>query len=434
MTVSFMASTAGKKDWFLYIYMACMCLYIYASADIIWLDRFPLSVICMLTIVVSVVKIVQMKDSITPQQFLLCCSFFLYSILSFFFFSWGGGLFFITVPTFFLVTTSVILLPIDEKKLLLSAISKCMVFIIIISVPAWLLFLAGVNLPHSDPIYHPNGFHVYYDYHFFSMGAKNDDVFDMILPRFSSVFLEPGQFATPCVFLFFLNGARFNRKNLPFIIGIILSFSLVGLVLFVGSIMARKIIIKEKHLYIKLLLISAILGGVGYYYTQYVDQEDPVNMYVFSRLQYDEDKGFSGNNRTSSYFEKKYQKFLQSSDLYIGIKQQLKDGYDWTYNCSGYKKFIVNHGLIGFGVFMFFVFLLFYFNRSKPSFFFFVIIVTAFFVRDLLNAPLWLYIAIVGFTLLNKNTKEPVFIRTKGLSNTSKRKSIKRVKLLPQGM
>ena len=407
MTVSLMTSVAKKKDSLLYIYIACLCLYMYDFADILWLERIPVSVISLFAIIVSFVKIVQIKSPITSQQLLLCYCFLLYSFLCFFFSNWGVGVFYITVSTLFIVTTSVILLPIDEKKLLFNAISKCMVFIIIISVPAWLLFLAGVDLPHSDVIYHPNGFHEYYDYRFFRLDARNDEVMDLIIPRFQSMFLEPGQFATPCVFLFFLNGARFSRKNLPFIIGIILSFSLVGMVLFLGSIIARKIIIKEKHLFIKFLLIAIVVGGIGYYFTQYINQENSVNEYVFSRLEYDEDKGISGNNRTSSYFDRKYQIFLQSSDRYLGMGQQLKEGYDWTYNCSGYKKFIVRHGLIGFGIFMFFIFLMFFFYKSKPGFFFLAIVVIAFFIRDLLQAPLWLFIAIVGFNILKDKQENP---------------------------
>ena len=390
-----------------------MCLYMYTFADILWLDRIPVTLVSLPTIIVSFVKIVQLKDSIKSHQFLICCFFFLYSLFCFLFPEWGVGFFYIKVPTIFLFTVSVILLPIDEKKLLLSAISKCMIIIIIISVPAWILFLVGVDLPHSDMILHPNGFHKYYDYRFFRLDARNDEVIDLIIPRFQSWFLEPGQFATPCVFLFFLNGARFNRKNLPFIIGIILSFSLVALVLFFGCIIARKIIVKEKYLFIKLLLIAIVVGGVGYYFTQYVEQENSVNKYVFSRLEYDEDKGISGNNRTSHYFDKKYKEFLQSPDRYLGIRQQLSEGYNWTNNCSGYKKFIVKNGFIGFGLFMAFVFLLFFFNRSKPNIFFFAIVVTAFFVRDLLQAPLWLSIAIVGFSILNRHTREPVFAKTR---------------------
>lgn len=413
MAESLSISAVKKKNRFLYIYIACMCLYMYDFADILWLDRIPVTLVSLPTIIVCFVKIVQLKDSITSHQLLLCYCFFLFSFFCFFISEWGVGFFFIKVPTIFLFTVSVILLPIDEKKLLLDAISKCMVLMIIISVPAWLLFLAGVDLPHSDMILHPNGFHKYFDYRFFRVDARNDEVIDMIIPRFQSWFLEPGQFATPCVFLFFLNGARFNRKNLPFIIGIILSFSLVALVLFFGSIIARKIIVKEKHLFIKLLLIAIVVGGVAYYFTQYVEQENSVNKYVFSRLEYDEDKGISGNNRTSHYFDKKYKEFLQSPDRYLGIKQQLSEGYNWTNNCSGYKKFIVKNGFIGFGLFMWFVFLLFYFNRNKPNLFFLVIVVTAFFVRDLLQAPLWLSIAIVGFSILNRKTRAPVFVNTK---------------------
>lgn len=395
-----------KRDVFLYIYVLCMCLYIYTTADVLWLEPLPLSAICLLTIILSIVKIVQLKGSISQQQFILCSCFFLYFFLSFFFWNWGENFFFLRLPASFLFVVSVILLPLDEKRLLFRAISKCLFYIIIISVPVWLLFVAGFDLPHSDVIFHPNGFHQYYDYHFFRLNAKNDDIFDLILPRFSSVFLEPGQLATPCAFIFFLSGSKLNRKTLPFVLAIFLSFSLIGLVLLMGCYVARKIVEKGRKALFQLVLSFVLLGGVLVYFSLFVDEENPVNMFVTSRLVYDEDKGIEGNNRTTHYFDRKFEAMMQSSDRYMGQHERLKEGSDWSYNCSGYKKFIVHHGLIGFGLFMMFILLLLFYNWSKPNFFFFMIIVLAFFVRDLLQSPLWLSIAIVGFGLLGKESKE----------------------------
>ena len=282
-----------------------------------------------------------------------------------------------------------------------------MVLIIFISVPAWLLFVVGFDLPHSDVIFHENGFHQYYDYYFFRLGARNDDVLDMILPRFSSFFLEPGQLATPCVFLFYLNGAKLNWRNLPFLTAIILSFSLIGLVLLTGCFIARKIIEGGRFLFFQLFVSLIVLVGVLFYFSQFVDEENPVNMFVTSRLEYDEDKGFAGNNRTSGFFDRKFESIMQSSDKYMGVHRQIKEGNDWTYNCSGYKKFIIHHGLVGFAIIMLFVFLLLLYNWGLPSLFFFVFVTIAFFVRDLLQSPLWLFITIIGMYLLGKKYMFP---------------------------
>ena len=404
-----------KRDTFLYVYIFSMCLYIYVTANLLWLERLPVSACCLLVILVSSVKIINMRHHVNPAQFQLCACFGIYFFFSFFFWIWGEKFFYLSTTALFISTCSIILLPIEEKKLLMKAVSYVLVIILLVSIPAWLLFVIGVDLPHSDLIFHPNGFHKYYDYYFFRLNANNDDVFDLILPRFASMFLEPGQLATPCVFIFFINGAKFIRKNIPFLSAIVLSFSLVAIGLFFWSVISR-IILTSKH---KLLLFSLSLvtfGGAAFYFTQFEDESHPVNMFVFSRLEYDEDKGISGNNRTSGFFENKYDTFMKSSNRYLGLKSEFKEGNDWTYNCSGYKKFIVNHGIVGFVIFMLFFFLLFLSNKSKASFLFLFLLLTAFFVRDLLQSSLWLSIAIIGFSILGDECTNP-FAKRKRVEN-----------------
>lgn len=402
--VVLLSSASQKTDKFLYIYVFSTCIYVYMIADLLWFERFPLSVCWLLTIFVSSVKIIKSRCYVTHEQFLLCACFSLYFFLSFFVWEWGFKFFYFTTTTFFLSTCSVILLSIEEKKLLLKVISYVLVLVLLFSIPAWLLFVAGINLPHSDVIFHPDGAHEYYDYYFFRLNAKNEDIFDMILPRFSSMFLEPGQLATPCAFIFFLNGAKFNWRNLPFLVAIILSFSLVAFGLLFWSLLSR-IIVASKHKVLLIISGLVLFGGTAFYFTQFEDDDNPLNMFVFSRLEYDEDKGIAGNNRTSSFFDRKFNSIMQTSDKYLGIHNRLTQSSDWTYNCSGYKKFIVHRGIVGFMTFMLFILLLFLFNKSKESFLFLILLITAFFVRDLLQSPLWLYIAIIGFSMLGNGRK-----------------------------
>lgn len=403
--------TTKKRDVFMYIYVCCMCLYIYSTANVLWFERLPVSVCCMLAILVSSVKIIKMLHHMTYSQFLLCMCFAIYFFFSFFIWNWGENFFYLSTTALFLFVCSIILLTIEEKKMLLKVVSNVLRLLLLISIFGWILFLVGFDLPHSDIIYHPNGFHQYYDYYFFRLGAKSDDVYDMILPRFSGIFLEPGQLGTPCAFLFFLNGSRFNKKNIVYIIAIFLSFSLAAFGLFFWCIISR-MIITSKHLFLYFSLGLILFCGTAYYFTQFESEDNPLNMFLFSRLEYDDEKIIAGNNRTSSFFDRKFDKFMDSSDCYLGIRSNLKEGNDWTYNCSGYKKALVHYGIIGFIAFMLFVFLLFIFHRSRESFLFFILIITAHFIRNLLNTPLWLSIAIIGFYIMqirNVTEKTPLY-------------------------
>lgn len=401
-------SSSGKIQW--YVYVFTICLYIYAMANVLWFETIPRSLVYFLAFFVLIWKLLNDGKRFNSRSFVLCSVFFIYCLLAiliwenspnsnyFFTFLWGADL--------FLFATSLILLSTKEKELLLAVITKCLMIIIVISVPVWFLYLAGFNLPHSDVIYHKNGFHVYINYYYFRLGVKNG-INDLILPRFSSMFLEPGQLATPCVFAFFMNGARFCRKNIPFIVAIVLSFSLVAYILLIFGYFARFLLASKRHFLFRFVLVAVVFGSF-FYFASTDDETNPINMYIISRLEYDEDKIIVGNNRTSNYFDSRYEQFFNSSDMYFGISDELEE-YDWTYNCSGYKKFIVRHGIVGFAIFMSFILLMFFYNRSKASFIYLIILLIAFFVRDLLQAPLWLSYAILGLTILGNNDYNKVF-------------------------
>lgn len=384
------------RDSFLILYAVSMCIYAYCRADVLWLEWIPEALVSFIIGVVALIKILNGFGS----KLSLIVIFFVYCMMNAFVWYKSYGSLVVTIGLF-LAITSVIMLPISEKIYLLKCVTNCLLIILVISIPAWILYLIGVPLPHSDVINHPNGFHIYYDYYFFRVSAKGFSMF----PRFSSVFLEPGQLATPCAFLWFLNGANFSRKNIVFLIGIALSFSLIAYGLVMAGFVVARFYNSKRYKYVKVLLSLGIIVGVFLFFSSDESSDDPVNALIFSRLEYDEEKGIVGNNRTTSYFNIMYDRFLNSSDKYFGMNDYFLTHDDWTYNCSGYKKFIIHRGLVGFVVFLSFIFLLFWYNRSISTFSFLVIILAAFFVRDLLQSPLWLSIAILGFYILNNEIK-----------------------------
>lgn len=385
-----MANT-NNKDHFLMVYAYSMCLFAFAAVDVSWLSRVPLFSICIYIIIISLIKLSGKIIHASTNELFSLFFLFVYSLLSFFVFD---TLYLYNAAVFFALL-SILMLPINEKGYFLRAITNCFVIVLLISIPAWILYLIGVPLPHSGVIYHSNGFHEFYDYYFFRVSSKDLTLF----PRFGSIFLEPGQMATPCAFLFFLNGANFSRKNLVLLTAIVLSFSLIAYGLVMISFLANRFLSSSKYRVVKILSATFLVLGVSLFFSRDEASDDPVTAMIVSRLEYDEEKVISGNNRLSGDFRIRYNHFIQSEDRYLGIRDRLLKGNDWTYNSSGILKFIVHRGLIGLSVFMLFVFMLFWNKRSLENLIWLIILVAAFVVRDMLQTPLWCSIAIVGFYL-----------------------------------
>lgn len=390
------------KDKFLYIYIICICLFIFNRANVLWFEKMPELAMYFITIVVSLLKITGGTGKLEYRNLSLIMILFVFSLMMAFVWFYSGIISFIWVMAFFLAMTSVIMLPIGEKRYLLKVLTNCFVIILLISIPAWILYLLGVPLPHSNLIYHSNGFHVFYDYYFFRLSQNASYA---LFPRFSSIFLEPGQLATPCAFLWFLNGANFSRKNIILLVGLILSFSLIGYGLMIAGFITARLYRSARYRLVKVVFALIAVIAVSLYFSRNENSDDPVKTFIVSRLEYDTEKVITGNNRTSEYFDIRYELLMKSSDKYWGIYKELKEGDNWTYNCSGYKKFIVHRGIIGFAVFLTFIFFLFWHNRCLSSFVFLILLLAGFFVRDMLQTPLWLSIAILGFYIFYRDSK-----------------------------
>lgn len=382
------------RNRFLRIYTYSMCFYVLAVADVLWLSIFPLSVICAYICIISVIKMSSGTKVVTSGEASLFVIILLYCLFSVVVCKY----YFIKELASFLAIISIILLPIKEKLYFFNAITNCFIIILLISIPAWILYLIGIPLPHSNIIYHPNGFHEFYDYYFFRVSSKGFSFF----PRFGSIFLEPGQMATPCAFLFFLNGANFNRKNLVLLTAIGLSFSLIAYGLVSFGFLAYRFMSSSKYKVLKILSSLVLVLGVSLYFSQDEVSDDPMSTMIVSRLEYDDEYIISGNNRMSNEFRRKFDVFMQTDDKYWGIHEQLEKGYNWTKSSSGLLKFIVQRGLIGLFLLLLFFFILFWNKRCLATFLWLVILITAFVVRNLLQAPLWCSIAIVGFYLLDR--------------------------------
>lgn len=169
------------------------------------------------------------------------------------------------------------------------------------------------------------------------------------LTRFNSIFIEPGHLAMACAIFLYINGYSLKKlQNIAMTIGLIWSFSLAGFLLYIIGIVLQTLV-KSKNMgksLLKMCVILVVLVGIGMAYYSPTN-EDIVSVQILSRLEFDENKGLSGNNRNSMVFDQFYEKITKSDKKFLGIgKDELNRRYGGTGNAS-YKNYVLGYGYIG---------------------------------------------------------------------------------------
>lgn len=232
-----------------------------------------------------------------------------------------------------------------EKIVFLNRLINWFSIILAVSI-IWYFFHLFIDLPNfiynsPNPAYSP-----FKNYLFFIIESNNDLGW---LTRFQAIYTEPGHLAMASAILLYINGYSLKKwQNIALTVALIWSFSLAGFVLyFVGVVLFY--IAKSKHLSLtifKIVIGTAGLIGLGMaYYSP--SNNDMISVMILSRLQFDESKGISGNNRNSAVFEEYYERFLTSEQFPMGIGRVEMDRVFTGTGNSSYKNYIVNYGLIG---------------------------------------------------------------------------------------
>lgn len=301
----------------------------------------------------------------------------------------------------FSTLSSVIFLSQKDKSALLDFISNAMCILLTISLIGWCLYLAGYTFPVFEYVDLKNDQHYLNNHYVFYDNANRLSDF---FPRFRAFFIEPGQLATPCLFLFFARGAILKDKiNIILLLAILFSFSLIGYVaLFIG-IFLKNLFVDKKYRIARIIGFVLIIYSIGWYSLKNASEDDPLMSLIIERLEYDEELGISGNNRTDVNFDNHFNRFLKSDKIFWGMGDEIKVGYgSWTNHASGIKKFFVNFGLLGIITMILLTGLLLKRNYCRETLLFFIIIWMAFLVRDMLQTSFWLILAILGFYNLHE--------------------------------
>jgi hypothetical protein len=288
---------------------------------------------------------------------------------------------------------SVLLLNDKDKIKIFFFFTKSISTILAVSLFGWVCFLLGANLPfysiQSD--YGP-----YNNYYFFILFVE-DSIFS-IIPRFSSIFLEPGYLGMLTTILIVTNKFQFKQKIvIVFLLATIFSFSLAAfLIIIISSIIyiistSRKSIIYLLLFFLLLLVLYKISINLN-------DGENAIYNYLFKRLEFN-NGSISGYNRFSSDLDSYFNNFMRSSDKYFGIGEQEFRKLSWEGGNAGYKVFLIQYGIIGTTLVFLFYFFLVLSKNVKMTWLLFMVYILIFLqaAYPLIESELLLFITAISF-------------------------------------
>ena len=204
-----------------------------------------------------------------------------------------------------------------------------------------------------------------------------------IIPRFSSVFLEPGHLGTATIMLLLSQMGQWKRwYNIVLWTTTLMTFSLAAYV-FALALLILNSWVQRRKIFAKILLAITVVVSIGVGSFFYNDGDNMVYNLIVMRLEIDEKSGeMVGNNRVTESFKREYESFLTSSDIWIGREMPKGD-----FGNSGYRVFIYENGLIALFLVTVLYLLTYRFAIDQRAILAtFAIVILAFIVR---GYPLW---------------------------------------------
>ena len=245
-----------------------------------------------------------------------------------------------------------------DKEIAEKSLTKiCKVFagFLIISILFFFLHFIGVNLPNVSV---ERGNYSYTNFFFFLLDDR--ELWNILIPRFNSVFLEPGHMGTTIIMLLATQIGKWKKwYNVVLFVALLMSFSLAAYCLGVMLLFLRLWMLRRK-IVLKVLGLVSFLGIIVGGSFVYNDGDNMLNNLIVMRLEVsDTGDDFKGNNRVSEDFEKEFESFLGSSDVLFGREMNYE-----IWGNSGYRVYIYDYGMAGFALFLLFYFFAFRTGRD----------------------------------------------------------------------
>lgn len=324
-----------SQDNFFKIYKICIFIFFINSMHPWFLMGIPTVFISLFFLIPTVVAFQKGDFRFKPDFYLsmgLCTLMFLWMA--------RDGSFFGILDALlksFLFTTIICLDRIKFSRSI-SFITKALGIILLVSSFFYILYRIGIPLPHNRIVLPESTRIEDMDNYYFFVAVRN--IFGM--PRFNSIFLEPGYLTlgvTPLLFIY-----KYNIKNKYVLILLfcqILSFSLAGLILLVLGYLLSVLCGKAKF---KKLTIGIICASIIGFLSYHLLGEEYITEHVLVRIALNDDGTLAGDDRSSDYLDSEFERLMASSNKWTGTTF---DASLSEKGVSGYKLFTVQNGIIG---------------------------------------------------------------------------------------
>lgn len=239
------------------------------------------------------------------------------------------------------------------KVHLLFFFRKALFILVSVSLLAWILYLFGINLPHTTVYYGQTAgsyHYIYENYFFFLQNISSAKA--LLIPRFCSVFIEPGYLGCLMAILIYQGNYKFGKgyyENWIFLIALLFTLSLAGWLLLILGYLINKMR-SFKSVMTSFFAIAIIVFIIIPYIQRFNNGFNYINEAIFDRLEFDETRGtISGYNRSSEDLDQSFwTSFVYSSDLFLGNKNYIESVSDRADNEVSWTAYIINNGLLAF--------------------------------------------------------------------------------------
>ena len=295
------------------------------------------------------------------------------------------------------VFTTILLLNDAYKSKIFIYLTKAFAILVSISMLFWFLKLLGLYESYSYlSIGENTNSHLN---HFFFLTQNRFD----FIPRFMSVFLEPGHLGMIASFMLFGNSFKLKNKYVLLIfISTLLTFSLAAYLLCFISY-AYLLSLKRYNL-TRIFFFTLIFAFLYVIIINYNNGNNVFNNLLIDRLIFDGEQ-ISGWNRFTDDFNDYYNNFITSPESFFGIGQTEFVNLFPERVSIGYKTYIVAHGFFGLLILIAFYFSIALKYKQKKTLLFLLIYIISFLQRPYAIWDVQILIFICALPYINNFNK-----------------------------
>ena len=357
-----------------------------------------------ISIVLGTVVIIKYNDSIKiNKQIVYLITLSLFYPLSCFFYTANGNN---KITALFALFSCIIyiLLPNVHKIKIFDVFYRIILITSIISCFLYIIYITGINIGFKEVSFYSSWQNAKYVKWFVFAIFKNSSEL-----RLCGIFNEPGALGTVCSLLFITRYTHMKKwEKFAMLLTVALTFSLFGFIL-IFTFYSIKVIFKNPRNFIFIFLFIAI-----FLLLPYIDFGNQYVYNFFDRISITEN-GLAGDNRIKEWFDKSFEEFMKTDDKWFGKKE----GYTFTngiVGISSYKNYIVQYGIVGFGIWVFlWAFNSFqYLKLNKKCFLPIIFFLISIYQRPLTITSLYGYVMLFGgleWLNLQTTNKQKILIK-----------------------